>query len=1430
MKHRRLLALALVLCANVVFAKDDPLMQIGVARIDITPDYPIRLSGYGSRRTNSEGVAQKIFAKALAFGSDREGASILFTVDNCGVPSSVTDEVAARLKKRAGIPRERVALCSSHTHSAPMLTGVLPFLFAMDIPPDQQATIDRYTRELTDKLERVALDALSNRALSKLSWMEGTVNFAKNRRVVRGTNFVFGDNDAGPVDHTFAAMLVRGADDQLRAVLGNYACHCTTLSSNRVHGDWSGCAQEAIERDNPGAIALISIGCGADANPFPRGTGTNAEAHGAEIATEVRRLLALPSKPLTKLPEGKLKRFNLDFDPLPTRAEWEERATKPGAVGYHAKKNLARLDRGEKLPTKLPYVAQTWTFDDQLAMVFLTGEVVVDYELRLKREFDSTRLWVNGYANDVPCYIPSRRILTEGGYEAEDSLRYYDRPALLAMSSEDRIINAVHDLLPKKFLAKLKVGSTGHWPVPPGDSPGGTAVMSADNSVRASNSSRLSISVGESPTGTGESPVLLKSLSPKQALKSMRVEPEFAVDLVAAEPLVVDPVAIDWGADGKLWVVEMRDYPMGIDGKWKPGGVVKFLEDKSGDGHYDKATVFLDNLPFPTGVFAWRKGVLICAAPDIIYAEDTDGDGRADVVKKIFTGFATNNFQARVNGLSLGLDNWVYGANGLLGGVIHGMSGTNEINIRGRDFRMNPDTGAFESASGLTQQSRVRDDFGNWFGCDNTHQLWHYPLADEYLRRNPHVAAPAANVQVPQGREWNRVFPASETLERFNSPESANHITSGCGVEIFRDESLGKEIYGNAFTCEPVHNLVHREVLTPDGVTFRSTRATNELDREFLASTDNWFRPVQARTGPDGALWVVDMYRFVIEHPRWIPTNRLAQLNVRVGDDKGRIYRVYRKNSPPRPIKNFAKLSTSQLADAFDSPNGTERDIIHRELLNRGDNTANEKLVELAKKSSRAAVRVQALAALNALGGVTPQLLGEMFHDAEPRVREQVLRVAEHSPNASVQIADGVTDADARVRFQAALALHGMDRADQSLAKLLPEAATNQWMRAAVLSSAAEATDELLPSAISLAESSGHAELLNALLPMATAQASSEKIDRIVIALAPTNSAQTAAWRFGALADLSGRAMSSDAGARLKQAFSLAVAAATNESSVIPLRESALRFVATQPAAFEAFNFLQSFLRVGPLQEIVVDSLVKSRNDRAPELLLSEWSNFPPSLRAKILAALASRSEWTRTMLAAVESGSISRAEIPASLRARLAADKSESVRGRVEKLWPPRTSDRAKLIDDYRKTITGGVATRGLEVFEKSCASCHALNGLGNAVGPDLATLRDKSVDDFLVAILDPNAAIEPRFLNYNIETKDGRSLSGVIRSETATSIELVAPAVHETLLRADIVKIEASSLSLMPEGLEQGITPVQMSDLIAFLKSTPTTARAAR
>lgn len=462
LKHHLCLFLsAMSACAGTAFAADAapgdaPLRPVGVARMDITPDYPIRLTGYRERLEESAGVAQRLFAKALAFGGDADGPAVLVTVDNCGVPAAVRDEVVRRLAAKTGVVSERFALCSTHSHTAPTLAGFAPTIFPADLPAEQQATVERYTREVTDKIEQVALAALADRRPARLAWGVGRAGFAANRRRIKDSKAVgMGDNLNAPVDHDLPVLRVTDADGKTRAIFTSYACHCTTLAGkfNQMHGDWAGCAQEALEREFPGAVALVATGCGADANPSPRGELAMAVQHGETLAAESKRLVIGTLAPLAGALECRARRIELAFDTPRTRAEWEQLAQhKYAPFAYHARKNLARLDRGEPLPTHLPYFVQTWTFGSDMAMVFLAGEVVVDYSLRLKREFGA-RLWVNGCANDVPCYIPSRRILSEGGYEAEGAMAFHDRPARLAPEVEERIVGTVHELMPKQFPA-----------------------------------------------------------------------------------------------------------------------------------------------------------------------------------------------------------------------------------------------------------------------------------------------------------------------------------------------------------------------------------------------------------------------------------------------------------------------------------------------------------------------------------------------------------------------------------------------------------------------------------------------------------------------------------------------------------------------------------------------------------------------------------------------------------------------------------------------------------------------------------------------------------------------------------------------------------------------------------------------------------------
>ena len=442
-------------------AENDNLIEVGVAQIDITPDYPIRLNGYGSRRTVSEGIIHPIWAKALAIGGDEDGPVIMLSVENCGLPDEFTENLSARIEGKTGIPRENFVACYTHTHSAPCLTNAASFIFSADISPEEQETIDKYTRHLSNWLEAVALEALTKRQPCRIAWNIGELGFAKNRRT-----------EGGPVDHSLPVMQITDADNNLHAVWVSYACHCTTLAGadNHICGDWASFAQEEIQKAHPHATALITIGCGADANPesrmrpMPEANLSNgqevfetrlayAKEHGKALAEEVTHQLERDATPITQIPRGAFQRVNLPFDKLPTEDEWKERAAQDGAIGYHAKKHLEMLEDGQPIKKDISYPIQSWTFGDQLVVLFLASEVVVDFSLRLKKEYDPTRIWVGAYANAFPGYIPSERVLAEGGYEGGGAMIYFGQPTRFAPGVEQLVIETAHKVLPQEFLA-----------------------------------------------------------------------------------------------------------------------------------------------------------------------------------------------------------------------------------------------------------------------------------------------------------------------------------------------------------------------------------------------------------------------------------------------------------------------------------------------------------------------------------------------------------------------------------------------------------------------------------------------------------------------------------------------------------------------------------------------------------------------------------------------------------------------------------------------------------------------------------------------------------------------------------------------------------------------------------------------------------------
>ena len=421
-------------------------VPVGVARVDITPEVPIRLTGYTNRPTEADRVEARIHARALAVGGDAEEPVILIVAEVLAVPERLTEAVVAGIRARHPIPRERIAVAVTHQHTGPAIAGTAPFMFSRDLPAEEVARIDRYAVTLERNLVEVALAALARRRPAELAWARGRAEFAVNRRrIVDGKAVGYTDQPGGPVDHALPVLRAAGADGSVRAVLLNYACHCTTLKGgdNFVHPDWAGEAARRIEAAYPEAVALVAIGCGADADPQPRGLAAVA-GHGRTIAEEVARLFAGKMRPLGGVTRADFRRLDIPFDHEVTRAELEARLSLPVMTSFPARKFLAELDAGRALPKSVPYPVQTWRFGGDLAMVFLGGEVVADYALRLRRELGPDRVWINAYANSVPCYIPSTRVLAEGGYEAERAMDFYGLPTRLAADVEERIISAVH--------------------------------------------------------------------------------------------------------------------------------------------------------------------------------------------------------------------------------------------------------------------------------------------------------------------------------------------------------------------------------------------------------------------------------------------------------------------------------------------------------------------------------------------------------------------------------------------------------------------------------------------------------------------------------------------------------------------------------------------------------------------------------------------------------------------------------------------------------------------------------------------------------------------------------------------------------------------------------------------------------------------------
>ncbi len=792
----------------------------------------------------------------------------------------------------------------------------------------------------------------------------------------------------------------------------------------------------------------------------------------------------------------------------------------------------------------------------------------------------------------------------------------------------------------------------------------------------------------------------------ENAIDTLSVEPGYLMELAAHEPLVTDPVALAFDEYGRLFVVEMRGYSEQGDENL---GTVRLLTDTDVDGKFDHSSVFVDQLSWPTAICCYDGGVFIGVAPDIIYCKDINGDGRADIHNTVFTGFGKSNVQGLLNSFQWGLDNRIHGATSSSGGQVHRTTDlpASAINLRGRDFSFNPATLEIRAESGGGQHGMSFDHWGHKFNCSNSDHLRAVIIPDRYLARNPYFALPSASESIavdgPQAEVYRRspVEPWRTLRTRLRvagevpgvvegGGRAAGYFTSATGITIYDGDAwphLNDSEAMVAVVGDVGSNIIHRKQITPDGISFKGERIDDQ--HEFVASTDIWFRPVQFCNGPDGALYVADFHREVIEHPDSLPLMIKEHLDLTSGRDRGRIYRLapIGFSEPDRKLPGDA--ITSQLVAMLEHSNGWHRTTAARLLFEQQNPSAAPLLEQLVLNSVNSQARVTALNVLDGLNKLNAGILVTALSDKNHHVRENAVLLSERLASTSAQLRDKLfslkRDPRLRVRFQLALSLGEVLKNERErenfsseesaqekeveatvancLADLLRLDGKDHWMRAAVLSSSLEVLDPLI-------------EILQ-----------------------------------------------------------------TDE----------------------------------------------------------HWASTETG--KTVLQQLLDMSERRQTSQKETELPSIDRSTVP------------------IHR--PPKKQD---VIDRYLLALENeSSVSRGADIFEKTCSVCHDVEHDEGGIAPSVASFRNRGNESILTNIIDPNRDINPQYMSYNVLTNAGKTFSGMIIAESATSITLASGRdSSQTILRIDIEEIVPTGISLMPENLDQQLDEQQMADLIDFLTTT--------
>jgi putative membrane-bound dehydrogenase-like protein len=1011
--------------------------------------------------------------------------------------------------------------------------------------------------------------------------------------------------------------------------------------------------------------------------------------------------------------------------------------------------------------------------------------------------------------------------------------------------------------------------------------------------------------------------------SPEESARCVRLAPGFRLDLVAAEPLVREPSAMAFDERGQIFVCEIHGY--NLDGyldivelnktgqldrevrrvrhatpesqeaaKKETYGTVKLLRDTDGDGRMDVAQVWADRLPPCYGVLAVRGGVIAVCAPDIVFLADRDGDGKAEVRETLFTGFAREYIERGINNPRWGPDNWIYCAAGGGGGTITGPKLSHPVAIGHTDFRFKPDGTAIEAVTGRESMfGLAMTDFGDRFHTIISYAI---PIPNRYLARNPFVQSPAADVSIIASRQ---LFPISQPdpwrLARGSDPawvkfygaaetQPNGQFTASSGQTIYRADAFPQEFRGNYFVCDPANNLIHRSLLERRGAEYVARRAPENEHSEFLASTDQWFRPMNLGVGPDGALYIVDMYREIIEDFSAIPRYLQQQYaeSLIAGKNHGRLWRLSWPTGSAaaffhRPVR-LDMATSSELVKHLDHANSWWRETSQRLLVERQDASVRPELANLVRRAKTAQGRMHALYTLEGLSKLEPADVVEALDDESDGVKVHALQLAERwldtDPTVLEKVLKLTGDADPRVRLQVALTLgeSRQARALEALARLTAEHGDELWMSAAIISSVAQNADAFLGQLLATQPlTEGTKSMLGPISETIGAQRNVAMVGRLLLqtsGLAGDDAPQRQIVLLEGLVrglkrgkpeplqsesiinglerllispspDVSELAVHVAGLLQLRDSpamqavWETAVKAALDGDRPLPSRLSAVVLLTSAPWALQhSLGELLDARQPIELQLAVVKALANTDHPDVAAALLKNWSGLGPKVQEAIVDAFFARQSRLPQFLDAVEQGVVPAVTIGALRREQLFEHGNAALRQRARQLLAGRASDRAVVVKQYAAALTlARDPRRGEAVYQKACARCHRLGDKGLEVGPDLLAVRTRPDETLLADILDPSGVLARGYTVYAVVTTDGRVHTGLLAGEAATSVTLRTAAeqtpknekpavVEDTILRKDIDEMRALSKSLMPEGFEKELTPQDLADLIGFLR----------